>query len=288
MEFDDDTRKNPWERPVPYDPDEYRHSAQARVVESEFEKPQKSFWALLPMAFVFPLVGRGRMMLVAGSIFFSILSFLARWSIFGIVAAAFAVGYLSAYMSKVIGAVAAGYDVPPDWPDFANVIDDVLRPLVLVLGAFLTAFFPIVLFLFVYFQVVDTEFAEFVLDPPTSFLVMIVLSLLYMPMSLLTVALWDSIDGLNPWTVIVGIVRVAPAYIVVCIVLAVAICLRYLFTIGTLLLVDTSTPFSDCWLRILLDIVDGAVSLYFLMAEMYVLGILYRGYEKRLNWFTVD
>ena len=94
-------------------------------------------------------------------------------------------------------------------------------------------------------------------------------------MAMLSVSLYDSLAGLSPLVVIPAIVKVLPAYIVACATLAIALILQvYLSRLGKI-------PWAG-------PVLNKVVLLYFLLAEAYIIGIIYRAYEKRIGWFSFD
>ncbi|GAG23945.1 unnamed protein product, partial [marine sediment metagenome] len=98
--------------------------------------------------------------------------------------------------------------------------------------------------------------------------------LLYLPMGLIAVALFDSFAALNPVIVVAGIAKTFPAYLLAAAVLF----LCYLLS-GLL------QGFVSSLVPLLGSLVATAVSLYFLMVEMRLLGLLYNTHQHRLKWF---
>jgi len=279
---------------APYDPDAYRPPDS---IDPPPPEPPKPFLTLLGNAFAFPFTGKGTMMIIAGAGFLAVAGFMVRIAssvpgligLFvmacGFVLVLLIAGYLAAYMLKVIGAVCGGDQEPPNWPDFGSYWDDILRPLLLVVGTAALSLAPCIIRYVIVARDVESVgrgaylwflvnllTAEMALADPW-FWVLLVLGLLYLPMALLAVALYDSFAGLSPLVVIPAIVRVAPAYSVACGLLLVASAAR-------LCLWRLLSP-----IPLLGVLLDSTVTLYFLMCEMYILGILYLAYEKKLKWF---
>ena len=253
----------------PYETDDIPPPA---VEVEEAPAPAQSFYAMLPRALVFPLVGRGGPMIIVGGAVFFITVWIAVRSIFGFFALFFLGGYLCAYMIKIIGAVARGDNQPPDWPDFSNMWDDIFWPYVFVLAACLTALLPAMAY--VWFGPSPIE--VLVTGRDGWFLGLLGLALLYVPMGLLAAALYETREGLNPLVVVLAIIRVAPAYITACVALGIAVFLRYY--LGGL---TAHIP----WFG---GLVDWMISVYFLMVYMYILGLIYRKYEKKIDWFPTE
>src|SRR5512133_374257 len=96
----------------------------------------------LPQALRYPLRGRGKVLLGVGSVVFWALSLLTHVSFVTYIPVFFGVCYLCTYLVRVIAASAASESDPPDWPEFTNWWDDLLRPLLLVLASIGISFLP--------------------------------------------------------------------------------------------------------------------------------------------------
>jgi len=226
-----------------------------------------SFYRSLPGAFVYPFRKMGWAMIVGGAIFFTIADFVATYNIwfFGLIAQVFLWGYLSAFLIQNIAEAADGQDSPPDWPSVTNLVDDILRPFLLVLGALVVSFAPLIAYMILSWPI---DMASPILW------VLLVVSAAYLPMALIAVALYRSVNALNPITVIGGIVKTMPAYLVA----AAAFFLIYAGNVLIRSAIAAGTPFG-------ISPLAWALSLYFLMVEMYILGRLYYTHSRRLGWF---
>ena len=228
----------------------------------------RNFFALLPGAFAYPFRGRGKFLLIGGAIFFWVARFLSAVPIFGIVIALFVAGYLCAFMMKVIDSSARGEQEPPNWPDVSDFASDILYPLFLVIGTVAFCFVPAI-GLVIARSVYHWETA-------TPVVVAVAAGLLYLPMGLMAVALWDSLAALNPLLIIPSILKVPLQYLTACVLLAAVVGLRYFS--GQF--VGGASP-----LLVGLPIVDF-LGLYFLMVEMRILGLIYYGNEEKFGWFS--
>ena len=93
-------------------------------------------------------------------------------------------------------------------------------------------------------------------------------------MALLAVAVTDSFLALSPHIVVPAIVRIFFPYLVACLILAALAALRMGMVYGL-----AKVP-----ILLLPIVIDGFVSLYFLIVEMRILGLLFRSYRGRLGW----
>jgi len=242
----------------------------------EQAKRPRSIYAQLPEAFGYPFKNLGWAIIVAGAVCFWVwksmlaLPAFGYFGIFKLLLAIGMVGYLCAYMIKIIGSSATGRGEPPDWPDLTGLWEDIFRPLLLVIATVLFSFLPLIVR-----SVAAWWGASHDAAPPRDSLYWLCLGwgLMYLPMGLIAVALFDSFMGLNPLVVIAGIVKTLPAYL-----FAVALFFMCYFVSGWLQeLISGAVP-------VLGSLIAGAVALYFLMVEMHVLGLIYNTHAKRLGW----
>jgi len=236
----------------------------------------KAFLAKLPETFVYPLRGPGKYLILSGAIFFWLLGVLKAFLMalpvpyLGAIASGaiglFVGGYLGAYVLSIVGTSARGDDEPPEWPDFSNWWDDVLRPWLLILAAVALSLLPMSLCLLAYhLGYLHSTRAAWVLG---------IAGAVYLPMGVLGVVLFEGPEGMSPLVVIPSIVKVGPAYLVAWLVLAA--CFGIESAIGGHLIAP---------IPIIGPLLAYIVFLYFLMAEMRVLGLIYNCYERRLDWF---
>lgn len=239
-----------------------------------------TFRQRLPGVFKYPFGPGGIPLLVFGTILFIGLDFLVTWgwrvryvainvvSYVGIIAL-FSAGYLSAYLQKVVHASAQGEDDVPGWPEFSNWWDDIVMPFLLALWAGVASFAPAFGYMF-YHLYADTEMSLTLLFP------LFALGFLYFPMALLAVAMSNSFLAVNPLVVLPAITRLNLEYVAATVVFFALVLTRYLSE--TLLHRFVPVP-------LLPTVVSGFLALYFLAAEMRLLGTMYYANRKRLAWF---
>jgi hypothetical protein len=239
-------------------------SAIAAISPAIYEEP--SFYRQLPGAFLYPFNKRGLLLLAIGSVFFLILAIALRFALFfKVLIAVFTYGYLFAYMQRIISASAQGEDEVPDFPDVTEFWSDIILPFLLFTGTFVVSFVPpIVIAIFMR----ESEMFWYAL------LATIVVCALYFPMALLAVAVTDNFLALSPHVVFPSILRVFVPYIVSCLLLALLVAIGF----GVEWAMDfVPVPFVP-------SVVVEFVSLYLLVVEMRILGLLFRAYRDRLGW----
>ena len=254
-------------------------AAIAAVNLAALEEP--SFYKSLPGAFAYPFKKSGIILLVIGALIFVVLDFLSsasspsfngriRVTRFSILISVISIGYLYAFMQKVIVCSAQGDDAMPDFPDLTEWWSDILQPFLFLISVFLVSFGPG--FALLIFSG-DNVVLKFNAVPVLLF------GAAYFPMALLAVAVSDNFAALSPHIVVPSMFRVFLPYAVTCAMLAILFTLRVAGGLAA-----KQIPFELLALKLLSTLVMGFVSLYLLTVNMRVLGLLFRGYRDRLGW----
>ncbi|KPJ59543.1 MAG: hypothetical protein AMJ42_01915 [Deltaproteobacteria bacterium DG_8] len=234
-----------------------------RALESD-EQAVKPFLEQLPGAFSYPFKGKGKILLISGAILFGITELILSLSLFKFIFMFFIGGYLIAYMFNIIESSASGNEELPDWPDFSDFWGDIIRPMLLVFTTTLVCLSPAIIYLVRSGQELSPT------DPLLC--IAIVAGLLYFPMGLLAVALFNRILALNPLLVVSSILKVPLEYLIACVVLP---------------LVYVASMFGEGLfgsITFLGHILSCFFSLYFMMVEARILGLIYYANKNRLRW----
>jgi hypothetical protein len=248
--------------------------------KTEAHPQPKTFFSQLAGAFCYPLRGNGPWLLVSWAIFMLVMGlakyFLRYAGLFGApgfaLIAAFTVGFLCAYMLKIILSSAAGEDSPPDWPRFAKWRDDLLHPFLLIAGTVMIFLLPAGAYWYANISE-NRAGAPLFTGSPVIVIFLSATGLFLLPMGILGVAMYDSFQGLNPLRMLRSIARVPGSYTV---------------ALGFMLLAGAAEVVLSSCLRgipIVSTLVSGPVGLYFLIVEMRIIGLIYGAYAKRLDWF---
>jgi len=236
------------------------------------------FYSELPKALAYPLVGRGKFVILGGAIFFFVigivqkLAMMAPISYMGTMAfaATFALScIIFAYMFDVIGHSAGGDEEPPSWPGVTNIGSDLILPFFKFIGALLFSLTPAI----VLRLLIGLEYVE-----ATPFMLSLMylwfgVGLFYFPMCLLATAIFDGIAGYNPARILRAIFKVAPAYMI-CVVFMAVVLVGSVF-VGKYIAVP---------LPVIGPLIGGAFMIYIMMVEMRIIGLLYAAYKDRLAW----
>lgn len=227
-----------------------------------------TFVRLVGGAFAYPFKHDGTILLVAGTVFYSLMDLLARFSgFFGIVLMIIGTGYLISYLQRILVASATGEDQMPDWPDFSGW-DDVAGPCIQFLGVVAVAFGPAIALKI--FAPADAPWLGW------AYPAAIILGCIYFPMGFTAVAMFDSLGALNPFLIIISILKIPATYLLAVLLLLAGYAAAWL---GNKLL-ESALP-----LPILPGLISKCLGLYLLIVEMRILGLLYRTKKSELGWF---
>jgi len=169
-------------------------------------------------------------------------------------------------MFRIIGSTAKGESELPDWPDISDLYGDIVQPLLLYLAALAICVLPAGIYMMVTGAQIEA--------PDATAIVLILAGIAYFPMALLGVALNQTLGMLSPTVVIPAILRAPVEYCAACLVLLVIVALSVLADSALV----SSAPLLG-WL------LARWLALYFMAAEMRVLGVLYYTKQDQLGWF---
>ena len=236
-------------------------------------RPPENFFAAIPGAFVFPFQRNGLVLLLSGAVFFVVLNFVGSLPMLGLFGIGFIIrlvigifcgGYLFSFLKSVIQTSGQGDGEMPDWPEYQGWSESGLTPFLELMAVLLVCLGPA--WAYVWF-----------VHPHQAWLTgtLFIGGLVYMPMALLGLAIYDSVVAMNPVLVLLSIVKVPLEYAAACLVLG-------------LLVLGAGEAFN--WLRdnvavpVVAPVVGEFFSLYTLTVIMRVAGLLYYTKKERLNW----
>jgi hypothetical protein len=256
----------------------------------------ESFFPLLMSSFVYPLRGKGLVILVAGTILMflfmiaiGIISFVSPGM--ALMFLLLAVSYPCAFFMMIIEDSARGYD-QPDWPDVSSFIEGMVIPFGKFIGTFLISFLPLIAYIVYYIQRTPQTMMEKMgeIDPNTMtpemmedmmtrsgpsetlITVLAVLGLIYWPMSLLSAALGYG-HVFNPIQIFGSIFKVFLHY-----------ALAFLFILIAGAVIGKGQELLGAHLGIFALFLIPLMSFYLVILEMRVLGIIYYANRHKLDW----
>jgi hypothetical protein len=246
-----------------------RTAAEAIAAIQPVAYEERSFYRQIPGTFAYPFNKSGSIMLIIGSILFVVLEFLGGFSFYLKIVG---IGYLFAFMQKIISHSAQGEDELPPWPELTDFISDIILPCLMLAGVFVVSLAPGLLLLF--FGRENPMLAVMAIPA-------LIVGALYFPMALLAVAVSDNFLALSPHIVLPSMIKVFVPYAVTFVVLALLASVR----VGTGV-AAAFVPVEEVPWNIAVTLVMGFVSLYVLTVEMRVLGLMFRSYRDRLGWLN--
>jgi hypothetical protein len=245
---------------------------------------QVHFFSAVFQAFKYPFMGDGLMLLFGGTFFFGFLdlanyvsrhafkyglrAMMMRVTIFTFI---FGTGYLFAYLKKIIAATSDGEPHMPDWPEFSEWQADIVAPMFQFVVVSFLSFGPALIF-----QIwgEDWNYAWLVVVP------LALLGCIYFPMAFLGVAMFDTLAAaLKPAFVVGSILRVPREYSVAAAVFVGIIGIRWVseYLLGVVMKVPLAPA-------LLADL----ITIYLLMIEARILGLLFLSKRRTLGWFKKD
>lgn len=229
--------------------------------------PRQGFGSFISDAFSYPFRGDGVIILILGTLVFTVLNFAGRFSWYVAIAAW---GYLMLMLQSVIHGTAMGEQTVPKWPDFDGMGElagkwfQWMVALVLCMG-------PALFFLIRMGMTEDDSLLIWAV-------LFGILGAVYFPMGILGVAMYDSLVALNPMLVVRSILRVPGHYILTLLVFAGLIAVKA-FT------VSLSNALPGIVGGIIGHVVDEFDELWSAIFLARVLGGLYYVNRKKLGWF---
>ncbi len=233
------------------------------------DKPP-AFLGALPGAFVYPFRGSAAwIILVSGTILFSMMKIVTFAPIIGIFAYIILFGYFIAYLFAIIRETAIGENQVANFPSASDVWGDIIVPLMQFVFTTLGCMLPAI----VAAIVLADRPAEYAWLP----LILLYAGLFLLPMALLVTVIFNSVfTGLNPLFTLPSISRIF---------------LRYLLIVSLLVATVLLGHHLDQTLRNSLGFliaipVLSFFSFYFGIVQAHILGLIYRTSSEQLGWFT--
>ncbi len=237
---------------------------------------QRSFFASLPGAFIYPFRGMGLIILILATIAFAALGFISA-GILSIFAKIVFYGFLFLFMQNIIHTTVSDENEPLGFPETGGLFGAAFQ---LVGTIFVSFGLPLGLLVARFF---DVEI------PGAAIIATVILGCLYFPMAFLAVAMKDSVMAANPLVVIPSILKIPVHYLVASVVLMSVFGARQLgsFVSSMLGMASMSThSMSAFFIMVGMQAVWAFMSVYLLTVNMRILGLLYTSSKEKLGWFS--
>jgi hypothetical protein len=219
-------------------------------------------------ALTYPFRKGGWASIVTGAVFSLLLGFLQHVPVVGIAVAVFAAGFFAGFYLDIVSTTMVGDDHVPDWPSFTEFMDDIVVPLLRVIGLVLISFGPL-MGLAIWFASTLPESS-----PQVWWAVggAMLVGVFYFPMAVLGSCVYGNLFGAMPHVVLPGMWRAMPLYLLAVPGLAVAV-----GVCGAAEEFGGRIPFVG-------GLVAAAVALYSMMMQGRLIGLIYRAKREELGW----
>ena len=222
---------------------------------------------MLQDAFLYPIRGNGWLMVLLGAAFSITVEFMSYMPFLWLLMGVFAGGFFSAYYLDTVATTMDGRNDVPDWPDFNDFAEDILKPFLRMFGIALLAFGPAyVVIALIWFADAGASWSL------PAFFVATAVGSLYFPMAVLAAQARGGVLEALPHVVVPAILRSLPQYFVAVVALVVAH-LALIFAED----IAAEIPYVG-WFA------TFAVALYALMFEARFIGLIHRGWSDRFKW----
>jgi hypothetical protein len=237
--------------------------------------PEKGFFRRLPGAFIYPFRGMGVIIMILATLAFAGLGFISA-GILSIFAKIVFYGFLFLFMQNIIHTTASDENEPLGFPSAGDLFGAAFQ-LAATIGV---SFGPAIGLLVARFFEVDI--------PGGAIIAALLLGCLYFPMAFLAVAMKDSVLAANPLVVIPAILKMPLEYLITSILLMSVFGFRVLGSMmsGVAGAVSLSTRDMSV-LFVAMGIKAGwsLLSVYLLVVNMRILGLLYISKKQQFGWF---
>ena len=221
-----------------------------------------SFWGSIPRIFIYPFLGKGRMLTIVGTLAFSLLA-MAFMIPFGWIFTVILSFYILALLIKIIEVSAFFEDEEyPDWPSIKDCLDWLGMAFLWIIATVM-CYGPA----FYYFMRLS--------EPNPLFWVVLAVGFYIHPMCILAVSLTRAVSSLNPFVIFISAFKTFIPYTITF--------LLWIIFSGMCYLVDI-TPLMS--IPLFGQILKWFTFTYFIIINMRLLGIFYCVYKEELNWFA--
>ena len=229
--------------------------------QSRVDSTSLGVMSVIQDVFSYAVRGNGKYILIIGSVI-HVMSYLMGFApLIGIIANWILFAYFCAVYFQIIETTATGSTEAPEFPEISNPVGDLLVPMCKVCGVALAVFSPLIAYLFA----VDNPSAGVVFALAGA-------AAVYFPMAMMAVVVLGYLGAMGPQIVVPAIFRAGGLYWL-------SVFLLLMLYLGQIYVVDAveGIPFLG-------QIVSAVVSMYLLMTNGRMLGIIYRERREEMGW----
>ena len=212
--------------------------------------------------FTYAFRGKGKYVLFSCVAITMLADLVSFAPVLGLVAFILITGYFCAVYYQLMEASATGAVEAPDFPDTADIVQDIMRPLFQVIAVLMVSFGPLIVHVFTY-----TEWPNIPV-----IIACAVFGVVYFPMAMLAVVVLGYTRAVSPHIVIPAIFRAGWIY---WLAVGMLVFLYVLIHFLGMIMPDV----------IVLEYVGQAIiGIYAMMTNARILGIIYRERQEQLRW----
>lgn len=226
------------------------------------------FWQNIGAVARYPFTKQGSIVMLAGAVLFAFINIIPL--VGPLICLFFVYPYVIAYMLRIIRTTANGHKGLPDWPEFSDWWESIVRPCLQVIVVTAISFAPAII-AFIIALLSSAHLASSLL-----FFILIFAGTLYYPMALIAVAVYDNaFVAFNFPQLLASIWKIKKSYFLSLITL-------WLFAFIGIVVSTFLAPIS---IPIIGPFISWVVTLYFAIVQMVIIGNVYYINKTILRWF---
>lgn len=224
-------------------------------------------------ALSYPVRGSGWLMILLGAILGVILDIGSIAPVIGLAVFVFAGGYFCAFYFDIISSTMCDHDDIPDWPGFSDFLDEIVMPLITLIGLLLLSFWPVIaLTVYVFNMDVSPSSPEVPTWYDPAMYGLLFLGCCYFPMAIIANQAFGTFTSALPHVVLPAIFKALPSYFIPVVAL-----------ILVWSIVDLGQSYAER-LPFVGWFLAWAVALYGLMFQARLIGLIYRDKQDVLDF----
>lgn len=226
------------------------------------------FWQNIGAVARYPFTKQGSIVMLVGAALFAFINIIPLVGPF--ICLFFVYPYIIAYMLRIIRTTANGQKGLPDWPEFSDWWETIIRPCLQVIVVTAVSFAPAILALII------ALFSSTNLGSSLLFFILIFVGTLYYPMALIAVAVYDNaFVAFNFPQLLASIWKIKKSYFLSLLTL-------WLFAFVGIVVSTFLVPIS---IPIIGPFISWVVTIYFAIVQMVIIGNVYYINKATLRWF---
>lgn len=244
------------------------HYSEEALEGVEIAEKALPFWQNFGAVARYPFTKQGSIVMIAGAGLFTFINIIPL--VGPLICLFFIYPYIIAYMLRIVRTTASGKKGLPDWPEFSDWWESIIRPCLQVIVVTAVSFAPAIITFFIIL------FSSANLGSSLLFFILIFVGTLYYPMALIAVAVYDNaFVAFNFPQLFASMWKIKKSYFLSLVILWL---FAFIGVVVSTFLVPTSIP-------IIGTFIFWMVTLYFAIVQMVIIGNVYYINKTTLHWF---